>query len=157
MSLTDKIKESIIHDLSHKELRMFSSYNEFERQVVKGLLDAGSLTESELDSALETAVVSRAEQDCKYLLDAQKKSENVYPDHAVMPEFLAYAIQNNKVRGSWTSVLRFDHGQNALSFAERYCPENLISKLRQRLFNPEKLPVQKEEDYDPHPVCPCGH
>lgn len=158
MSLTDQIKQVIIANIASKDVRLCIPYSGPERQIISGLLESGVLKESEIDSALEAAVIYRATKDCAFLVDAQKsRSEQIYPDHSITPEFLAYAIKNNKLSNySGVSKIKFDHGENPTSFAENYCPPNLLAELREKLFNrSQEVSESDPGDYHATPREPC--
>ena len=152
MGLTEKIKEALLKDISNSEI-LLHNYDAQERDFVRHLLASGVLKESEIDSALESAVISRAAKDYDFLVNSGRK---LYPDHDVMPEYLAYAIKHLKLPpNSDANKIKFDHGETPETFAKLYCPDNLLANLRNELLNPKPLPVYDDSErvWDPHPVC----
>lgn len=152
MDLTDKVKGVVLEDISKRAI-ISCSYDENSRNFVKYLLSSGILKDTEIDSLIEGTVISEAVKGYNKLLHNQSRGLTCYPDHDIMPEYLAYAIKNNKLPANLDmNQIKFDHGETPDSFAKQYCPDNLIVKLRENLLNPKPLPAW-DGDYDPHPVC----
>ena len=136
MDLKERIRALAIEELSKSDLR-FSISNKSDKKVIQDLVSSEVLSRADIDSALETAIIKRAVRDYIFLFHAQQdESRRIYPDHDVNPQFLAYAIKNKKLPlGVYPDKIKFDQGETAYTFAEIYCPEDLIGNLRKELFS----------------------
>lgn len=138
MTLKDKLKNAVIEDLSKSETLLFDTYISFNSHLFRALVSEGVLTSSDIDYALDAAIHLRALKDYKHLFISQKTSSRPsYPDHDIEPSFLAYAIKQGKLlTPTELELIKFDHNEDAASFAEKYCPPNFVENLRNKLLSP---------------------
>ena len=59
----------------------------------------------------------------------------IHADHVSRTDCLAYALANNEFSEEEITKISFDHGDTAKSFPKTYGTENLLSILREELFN----------------------
>jgi hypothetical protein len=145
MTLNDTIKSAMLEDLRHTSIMMLSMYARQNRDTISFLYDQGILDDNSIEGALEYAVIKQAKKDYN-TMTARGRSRVIYPDHVGMPECLAYALDHGTFSERELRNIHFDHGDTAATFSQKYVRENLLSRLREELLNPEALPFLAGDD-----------
>ena len=150
-NLEKNLEKVALEHISSADLLNINYYALQNKEVISFLYSQKIIDGDSIGSALEQAAFFRARIDYKYMLDT-----NTYADHVGRPDCLAYALAKGQFTEKEIKKFKFDHGDNAESFQQKY-GQDVISHLRNQLLNPVELP-KDNEPYDEHPVCPgCGY
>ncbi|MGV8169534.1 MAG: hypothetical protein ACP5N3_05760 [Candidatus Nanoarchaeia archaeon] len=107
-----------------------------------------------VEKAFMVPVIKSARRDYNFL----SKNPMGYANHdAVSPAYLAFAIKNNEFTKRELKKINFCDGLE--DFVERFHDDELLVKLRERLYNPQEKP-KKASDYlilDERSGCDCIH
>jgi len=155
MVLNDKLKTAMIEDLKQVDILMIDFYARRNQDTLTFLYNQGIIDNSSIEYALEVAVFNQARQDYDRII-AKSKAHTIHADYIGRPDCFAYALDNGKFSSKEIKKIPFDYGYTAETYPKRYGKENLLSVIREEILNPKPLP-KFEGDYDPHPVCSCGH
>jgi len=156
MSLNYALKTDTIEDLKKISILFLDDYARQNQETLTFLYKHGIIDDTSIEGALEEAVFRQARQDYK-TITRKGRPYTIWADHVDRPECLAYALERDKFSRKEIRQIPFDHGENAETFIRNYGIKNLLSILRKELLNPKPLPKFEGGDYDPHPVCECGH
>lgn len=153
MTLEDRLKDAVIKELNQVNVNMLSLYG--SKDTLRYLYDNQIIDDYLIEEALKPAVIKQARKDYENMIDNNRKPI-LYADEVSMPEYLAYAIENNEFSRWELRKIPFDHGETPKSYCETYKRKDLFSKLREKILNPRPI-YWEDEEYDPHPVCDsCG-
>lgn len=103
-------------------------------QVFQTLIENGDIQPSELELALEEAIFSQAQEDYT-VMTRPNNSYTIYPDHCCSPRCFGTAILYDKFTPNQLREIKFDHGDDAQSFAKKYGKPNLPEILREELMS----------------------
>lgn len=148
MDLNQGFKEvaiDAIEDLS------FYFFNEQARKNQKGLnflYNNNIISDQDIDSALEVAVLKQARDDYETMILKRK----IALDHILSPELFAYGLEMGILSDKEKKQLRFDHGEGLEIFCNNHKDQNLLSNLREKLLNPPE-PVRINGDFCHDPCC----
>jgi len=156
MDLKGRLKGAAVEELRNLEVYMINMRSRWDGEIISFLYDQGIISDSDIDDAMRSAALKQARADYK-LMTRKGLSYPIYADHCASPECLAYAIENNEFSDREIRRIPFDHGHTPEVFIREYRVENLPAYLREQLLHPRELTTVDFGDYDPHPVCECGH
>jgi hypothetical protein len=154
MSLSDKLKLVVLEDIKEMRVLFINNYARENGTIIKQLYEQEIINDNSIEEALEKAVFKQARTDYKIMINKSSGPLYMYADHVGRTDCLAYALEHNQFTDKEIKNIPFDHGLNIDTYVQRYGKENLLSILKEDLFNPKPLPDFGE--YDPHPCCSCG-
>lgn len=157
--LEEKIRKTILTDLEDLDIIRINNYALFNKDTIAYAYSKNIIDDEAIEEVLESAAITQALKDYQILTD--KKHKNLWgithPDHAQRTDCFAYAIEQGVFSEKELSKIYFNHGETPEIYVKTYGKENIGESLRKELLNPKPFPKFNEEDYDPHPVCSCGH
>src|SRR3989338_6952136 len=127
--LVEYLRESAIKRLKDYSPIDYACPSSVEAEIFRDLRKRGIIRDSDMDDALKESVTNIARKSYNQILMGYP------PDHAGMPEYLAYAIKNKVLSKAEIDKIKFDHGENAETFVQIYGKEDLISWLSERVLN----------------------
>lgn len=139
MALKDILKTAIMEDLKQADMLKIQFYGIKNQETLNFLYRRGVIDDSSIESALEVVVLNQARQD--YTMVTNKRTN--FPtsaDQISRPDCLAYALDKGKFSPEEIKKIPFDHGASVETYCKRYGKENLISIVKEELFNSKPLP-----------------
>lgn len=152
------VENSVLEAIKRSDASSLERANKLERELLKSLKQVNPAFQSQLDSAIESAVLNEAKRAISWM-----QKTGGYADHScVHPEYLAYAIKYDLLSWCEKRIVEkhLDEEKSLDEFCSRYSPDKVAEFLGNNLLNPEMAPEVRlsqgdTRDYDPHPVCLC--
>jgi hypothetical protein len=158
--LGSAVKETLLNELQDLDISYLgdnhnnhNNHTKINSDIISFLISKGIVKETEIDSALEQAVVTDARRSYHAIVRGLGfyKDDPDITDIISNPSSLAYAIDKGFFSKEEIEKIPFNKGDTVESWKNRYLKKDYIAKLREKLISP---PLEKKyssiEDYKPH-------
>ena len=123
--------DGVLRDLSTESIRFRGNFP--HQEDIRNLYQRREITDQQIESALERAVMAQARKDFNYLTNP-KAPVRRYPDHLSGTEaMLAHGIEHGVFTGAELDQIPFDHG-GIMSYGREFFDPGLIIKLKAELL-----------------------
>lgn len=156
-TVDDMNKSITINNLSHPNINVYFRQN---LDTLKLLYDNNILMDADIDPILERKIINEAK---RYVELGVKHNDPTAEGYYVLrTSFLAYALKKGALSNHELKSIDFEN-ETIDSYIKRYHKENLLSNVREDLFNPKPVVIESPpsdifnyHDME-HPACSCGN
>jgi hypothetical protein len=145
-NLNESLRKTALEFIASINLLDVNSFARRNAATLRQLISLGIIDDSQIDAALDRAIINRAREDYSYLLSIKMRDGSVEAFHNCVTEYLAYALVKGNVfspeeraKMSFTDI----NARTADEFQRYYHQPNLLERLKISIINPS-APLKSE-------------
>jgi hypothetical protein len=152
--LEDAVKETVLEKIQDLDISYLgdnhnnhNNHTKINSDIISFLISKGIVKETEIDFALEQAVITDARRSYHAIVRGLGfyKDDPDITDIISNPSSFAYAIDKGFFSKEEIEKIPFNKGDTAESWKNRYLKKDYIPKLREKLISP---PLEKKYSLD---------